>query len=57
VRLRVNGQVRQDMLVEGDMIYPPVQAHAKQSPATPSTPTATTGATNKKTPADGQGLP
>jgi 2-keto-4-pentenoate hydratase/2-oxohepta-3-ene-1,7-dioic acid hydratase in catechol pathway len=26
VRLRVNGEVRQDMLVEGDMIYPPVQA-------------------------------
>jgi len=26
VRLRVNGEVRQDMLVAGDMIYPPVQA-------------------------------
>jgi 2-keto-4-pentenoate hydratase/2-oxohepta-3-ene-1,7-dioic acid hydratase in catechol pathway len=26
VRLRVNGEVRQDMLVEDDMIYPPVQA-------------------------------
>jgi len=26
VRLRVNDQLRQDMLVEGDMIYPPVQA-------------------------------
>jgi 2-keto-4-pentenoate hydratase/2-oxohepta-3-ene-1,7-dioic acid hydratase in catechol pathway len=26
VRLRVNRDVRQDMLVEGDMIYPPVQA-------------------------------
>jgi 2-keto-4-pentenoate hydratase/2-oxohepta-3-ene-1,7-dioic acid hydratase in catechol pathway len=26
VRLRVNGEVRQNMLVEGDMIYPPVQA-------------------------------
>ena len=26
VRLRVNGEVRQDMLVEGDMIYAPVQA-------------------------------
>jgi 2-keto-4-pentenoate hydratase/2-oxohepta-3-ene-1,7-dioic acid hydratase in catechol pathway len=26
VRLRVNGEVRQDMLVDGDMIYPPVQA-------------------------------
>ncbi len=26
LRLRVNGEVRQDMLVDGDMIYPPVQA-------------------------------
>src|ERR1700756_355971 len=26
LRLRVNGQIRQDMLVEGDIIYPPVQA-------------------------------
>jgi 2-keto-4-pentenoate hydratase/2-oxohepta-3-ene-1,7-dioic acid hydratase in catechol pathway len=26
VRLRVNGEIRQDMLVEGDMIYKPVQA-------------------------------
>jgi 2-keto-4-pentenoate hydratase/2-oxohepta-3-ene-1,7-dioic acid hydratase in catechol pathway len=26
VRLRVNGEVRQDMVVEGDIIYPPVQA-------------------------------
>ncbi|MDT5358459.1 MAG: hypothetical protein QOC69_221 [Mycobacterium sp.] len=26
VRLRVNGELRQNMLVEGDMIYPPVQA-------------------------------
>jgi 2-keto-4-pentenoate hydratase/2-oxohepta-3-ene-1,7-dioic acid hydratase in catechol pathway len=26
VRLLVNGEVRQNMLVEGDMIYPPVQA-------------------------------
>jgi 2-keto-4-pentenoate hydratase/2-oxohepta-3-ene-1,7-dioic acid hydratase in catechol pathway len=26
LRLRVNGEVRQDMLVEGDIIYPPVQA-------------------------------
>ena len=24
--LRVNGQIRQDMLVDGDIIYPPVQA-------------------------------
>lgn len=26
LRLRVNGELRQDMLVDGDMIYPPVQA-------------------------------
>jgi 2-keto-4-pentenoate hydratase/2-oxohepta-3-ene-1,7-dioic acid hydratase in catechol pathway len=26
LRLRVNGQVRQDMIVGGDMIYPPVEA-------------------------------
>ena len=26
LRLRVNGEIRQDMLVDGDMIYPPVQA-------------------------------
>ena len=26
LRLRVNGEIRQDMLVEGDIIYPPVQA-------------------------------
>jgi 2-keto-4-pentenoate hydratase/2-oxohepta-3-ene-1,7-dioic acid hydratase in catechol pathway len=26
LRLRVNGDVRQDMLVDGDMIYPPLQA-------------------------------
>lgn len=26
LQLRVNGQIRQDMLVDGDMIYPPVQA-------------------------------
>jgi 2-keto-4-pentenoate hydratase/2-oxohepta-3-ene-1,7-dioic acid hydratase in catechol pathway len=26
LQLRVNGEVRQDMLVDGDMIYPPVQA-------------------------------
>ena len=26
LQLRVNGQIRQDMLVEGDIIYPPVQA-------------------------------
>src|ERR1700761_4833138 len=26
LRLLVNGQIRQDMLVEGDIIYPPVQA-------------------------------
>src|SRR5271163_2580122 len=26
LRLRVNGQIRQDMLVEGDIIYPPLQA-------------------------------
>ena len=26
LRLRVNGQIRQDMLVDGDIIYPPVQA-------------------------------
>jgi len=26
LQLRVNGEVRQDMLVEGDVIYPPVQA-------------------------------
>lgn len=26
LQLRVNGQLRQDMVVEGDMIYPPVQA-------------------------------
>jgi 2-keto-4-pentenoate hydratase/2-oxohepta-3-ene-1,7-dioic acid hydratase in catechol pathway len=26
LRLRVNGQIRQNMLVEGDIIYPPVQA-------------------------------
>ncbi|HUO39441.1 MAG TPA: fumarylacetoacetate hydrolase family protein [Mycobacterium sp.] len=26
LRLRVNGEIRQDMLVGGDMIYPPVQA-------------------------------
>jgi 2-keto-4-pentenoate hydratase/2-oxohepta-3-ene-1,7-dioic acid hydratase in catechol pathway len=26
LRLRVNGEVRQDMLVDGDIIYPPVQA-------------------------------
>src|SRR5882757_10144876 len=26
LRLRVNGAIRQDMLVDGDMIYPPVQA-------------------------------
>ena len=26
LRLRVNGQIRQNMLVDGDIIYPPVQA-------------------------------
>ncbi|MDT5007173.1 MAG: hypothetical protein QOJ24_4349 [Mycobacterium sp.] len=26
LRLRVNGEIRQDMLVDGDIIYPPVQA-------------------------------
>jgi 2-keto-4-pentenoate hydratase/2-oxohepta-3-ene-1,7-dioic acid hydratase in catechol pathway len=26
LRLRVNGEIRQDMLVDGDMIYPPLQA-------------------------------
>ncbi len=26
LRLRVNGEIRQDMTVDGDMIYPPVQA-------------------------------
>lgn len=26
LRLKVNGQLRQDMVVDGDMIYPPVQA-------------------------------
>jgi 2-keto-4-pentenoate hydratase/2-oxohepta-3-ene-1,7-dioic acid hydratase in catechol pathway len=26
VRLKVNGEIRQDMLAEGDIIYPPVQA-------------------------------
>jgi 2-keto-4-pentenoate hydratase/2-oxohepta-3-ene-1,7-dioic acid hydratase in catechol pathway len=26
LRLKVNGQIRQDMLVEGDIIYPPAQA-------------------------------
>jgi 2-keto-4-pentenoate hydratase/2-oxohepta-3-ene-1,7-dioic acid hydratase in catechol pathway len=26
LRLRVNGEVRQDMIVDGDMIYPPVKA-------------------------------
>ena len=26
LQLRVNGQVRQDMIVEGDILYPPVQA-------------------------------
>jgi 2-keto-4-pentenoate hydratase/2-oxohepta-3-ene-1,7-dioic acid hydratase in catechol pathway len=26
LRLKVNGEIRQDMLVEGDIIYPPVQA-------------------------------
>jgi 2-keto-4-pentenoate hydratase/2-oxohepta-3-ene-1,7-dioic acid hydratase in catechol pathway len=26
LRLRVNGQIRQDMLVDGDIIYPPAQA-------------------------------
>src|SRR5271169_3782307 len=26
LRLRVNGEIRQDMLVEGDIIYPPVRA-------------------------------
>jgi 2-keto-4-pentenoate hydratase/2-oxohepta-3-ene-1,7-dioic acid hydratase in catechol pathway len=26
LQLRVNGQIRQDMVVEGDMLYPPVQA-------------------------------
>lgn len=29
LRLRVNGEVRQDMVVDGDMIYPPVQALQK----------------------------
>ena len=26
LQLRVNGEVRQDMIVEGDILYPPVQA-------------------------------
>jgi 2-keto-4-pentenoate hydratase/2-oxohepta-3-ene-1,7-dioic acid hydratase in catechol pathway len=26
LRLRVNGEIRQDMLVDGDIIYPPVKA-------------------------------
>jgi 2-keto-4-pentenoate hydratase/2-oxohepta-3-ene-1,7-dioic acid hydratase in catechol pathway len=26
LRLRVNGEMRQDMIIEGDMIYPPLQA-------------------------------
>jgi 2-keto-4-pentenoate hydratase/2-oxohepta-3-ene-1,7-dioic acid hydratase in catechol pathway len=26
LRLRVNGEIRQDMLVDGDMIYPPLRA-------------------------------
>ena len=38
LRLSVNGEVRQDACVDGDMIYPPVQALQALTRFQPSTP-------------------